>query len=575
MITAKDFRDITFFLRLFQVKKLISVYIVMVMLLGSFSLYFVQKVHSEAGLVGEIGEVGEVESNDGLDEVQEPQSKAGGITSPGDVNPPDPVEVPSPPSFKPPSNSPPNQPNVLTPATGATNIVLDIQLSWSGGDIDGDTVTYDIYFGTTSPPSQASTQSGTSYTPQTLAYSTKYYWKIIATDPDGASTSGLVWDFTTKSDVIINNPSSGLVPGFTGGGSGFPPLINGGLTLGVDSNNLALSSNSVFNRLSILSPLYDSSPPTIDSLLPVPETIIYMTKPVIQAHYTDMNVIDINSVILTLDDINVPSVVSPTSVMFTSETDLPYGPHSVTVTVADQHGNQNQVTWSFTIEQNTYTIELGNVTKGEITEGSIEFTNDTVVYHVAINTTTNLTDVNFSEIKLPGKPSGIPQEPTTENSILYIYLDLKFMANNQYILEDKLDSVVFKFKVKKSWVNEHNVNKEKIVLKRYHGDQWNDLPTRLISEDDRYVYYEADTPGCSTFAIVGSEVFEIKETTGLPDFPWAYIVIFIGITGAVLGFVIVKGGYVYKGEQPAEESTSEGSQKKPRKKNIVLFSHKT
>ena len=97
------------------------------------------------------------------------------------------------------ANNPPNMPTSPSPANHATGIPTNADLSWTGGDPDaGDTVTYDVYFGTSStPPLVSNDQSGTTYDPGTLAYNTKYYWKIVATDNHGASTTGLLWDFST------------------------------------------------------------------------------------------------------------------------------------------------------------------------------------------------------------------------------------------------------------------------------------------------------------------------------------------------------------------------------------------
>jgi hypothetical protein len=96
-------------------------------------------------------------------------------------------------------NRPPYTPSNPSPSNHATSVSIYADLSWSGGDPDaGDTVTYDVYFGTSSsPPLVSNDQSSTTYDPGTLSYTTKYYWKIVATDNHGASTPGLVWDFTT------------------------------------------------------------------------------------------------------------------------------------------------------------------------------------------------------------------------------------------------------------------------------------------------------------------------------------------------------------------------------------------
>ncbi|MFA5074141.1 MAG: RHS repeat-associated core domain-containing protein, partial [Nitrospirota bacterium] len=59
---------------------------------------------------------------------------------------------------------------------------------------------YDLYYGTTSPGTLQTTVTTTSYTPTTaLAYSTKYYWKIVAKNASGSTTAtGAPWSFTTQ-----------------------------------------------------------------------------------------------------------------------------------------------------------------------------------------------------------------------------------------------------------------------------------------------------------------------------------------------------------------------------------------
>jgi hypothetical protein len=100
-------------------------------------------------------------------------------------------------------NTPPYIPNSPSPANGTTEISLYPTLSWSGGDPDGDTVTYDVYFGSSSsPPMVSANQSGTVYSPGSLSYGTTYYWRIVAWDIFDAVSIGPLWEFTTK----INNP---------------------------------------------------------------------------------------------------------------------------------------------------------------------------------------------------------------------------------------------------------------------------------------------------------------------------------------------------------------------------------
>jgi internalin A len=110
-------------------------------------------------------------------------------------------------------NNPPNTPGNPSPTNHALGVSTSSDLSWSGGDPDADdAVTYDVYFGTSStPPLVSNDQSGTTCDPGTLAYNTKYYWKIVARDNHGASTTGPLWDFTTTSaDQVVTFPDPNL-----------------------------------------------------------------------------------------------------------------------------------------------------------------------------------------------------------------------------------------------------------------------------------------------------------------------------------------------------------------------------
>ena len=110
-----------------------------------------------------------------------------------------------------PGNQPPDPPYNPNPNNHATDQSINIALSWSCSDPDGDPLTYDVYFGTSSnPPNMSSNQGSTSYDPDTLLYDTKYYWKIVAKDDHGHSTPGSIWDFTTGTELNVppNTPSN-------------------------------------------------------------------------------------------------------------------------------------------------------------------------------------------------------------------------------------------------------------------------------------------------------------------------------------------------------------------------------
>ncbi|HEU4928801.1 MAG TPA: FlgD immunoglobulin-like domain containing protein, partial [Candidatus Krumholzibacteria bacterium] len=99
-----------------------------------------------------------------------------------------------------PQNLPPGAPILLSPLNGASNVSINADLSWVSSDPDGDVLTFDVYFGTVSPPPLAASNVAVeTYDPGTLSPLTLHYWRIVARDPVGATTGSTTFSFTTAS----------------------------------------------------------------------------------------------------------------------------------------------------------------------------------------------------------------------------------------------------------------------------------------------------------------------------------------------------------------------------------------
>jgi len=99
----------------------------------------------------------------------------------------------------------PGTPFSPTPSDGANGISTLPTLSWAA---TLNTDSYEVYFGTTSPPTiRVATPTTPSYSPSpALSYRTTYYWQVVAKNGCGNSTPGPVWRFTTCS--LPSTPSS-------------------------------------------------------------------------------------------------------------------------------------------------------------------------------------------------------------------------------------------------------------------------------------------------------------------------------------------------------------------------------
>lgn len=88
---------------------------------------------------------------------------------------------------------------ILAPASGAT-VVRDnngeILLDWSGADVDNDLNGFDVYHGTTNPPTEieASTLGGETSL-QIAVQPGTYYWKVVSKDSQGNSSDSGVYSY--------------------------------------------------------------------------------------------------------------------------------------------------------------------------------------------------------------------------------------------------------------------------------------------------------------------------------------------------------------------------------------------
>lgn len=85
------------------------------------------------------------------------------------------------------------------PALDASVAAGMTTLDWTGSDVDsGDTLTYDVYFGTTEDPALFQEDVTTMNLDVTTQAATTYYWSVDTTDDNGVKSIGQVWTFITN-----------------------------------------------------------------------------------------------------------------------------------------------------------------------------------------------------------------------------------------------------------------------------------------------------------------------------------------------------------------------------------------
>jgi uncharacterized repeat protein (TIGR01451 family) len=95
----------------------------------------------------------------------------------------------------------PPYPVLTAPANQATGVPLTATLFWAASQ---GATSYDVYFGTTSPPVFVATVTGTSYS-ASLAAEKRYYWQVVAKNSSGAGASP-IWSFAT----LVNGGNVGV-----------------------------------------------------------------------------------------------------------------------------------------------------------------------------------------------------------------------------------------------------------------------------------------------------------------------------------------------------------------------------
>lgn len=304
-----------------------------------------------------------------------------------------------------------------------------------------------------------------------------------------------------------------------------------------------------------------SSGPIITNTYPPNGSIIEITPTIHATYYSDGSEIDADNVVLTIDGTNINTIATTTDVMYTPTYDMAYGNHKVTVEVPDVQGNYVIKEWFFTIVEpgDIHEESMGDIPAGVEVTVIPEDTQDTCIDSLDIKPSTYLENTEVTMVKLEEPPTEIP-EPTSENDVTYQYLDIKFTSNQVNVPDDYIESAFIKFKVRKSWINDNDISEESIRLMRYHDSQWEELPTVVLEDGDINICFESETPGFSTFAVVGSEIVLISPPyeTEVPEVPWLFIIGITAIITIILMLVLFKARYIYfKEEQQVKNSKKE------------------
>ena len=91
------------------------------------------------------------------------------------------------------------------------------------------------------------------------------------------------------------------------------------------------------------------------------------------------------------------------------------------------------------------------------------------------------------------------------SNVVYMNLNI-WVGNLGWANSRNIAGTTVNFMVEKSWVTENNIDESTIRLYRYNDGIWNPLVTTRVGFDEDYLYFEAETPGFSPFAVTGREI---------------------------------------------------------------------
>jgi hypothetical protein len=94
----------------------------------------------------------------------------------------------------------PFSPELIEPAVNTVLNTATASLKWNATDVDAtDALTYDVYFGTSNPPTVKLKENAIAKTLDvTLEPAKEYFWKVVVKDNKGGETIGQIWKFKTN-----------------------------------------------------------------------------------------------------------------------------------------------------------------------------------------------------------------------------------------------------------------------------------------------------------------------------------------------------------------------------------------
>jgi len=109
--------------------------------------------------------------------------------------------------------------------------------------------------------------------------------------------------------------------------------------------------------------------------------------------------------------------------------------------------------------------------------------------------------------------SKVDEQPATITHSITGTVYKYFNITTQNLDESNVAKARLKFRVNKTWYSENNLSPATTKLNRYESNGWRTLSTTQTTSDTDYYYFEAETPGFSTFAVTATKTVQPAPTT--------------------------------------------------------------
>ena len=128
------------------------------------------------------------------------------------------------------------------------------------------------------------------------------------------------------------------------------------------------------------------------------------------------------------------------------------------------------------------------------------------IKEIQIEVNNKAQNVKITVTKYDGKPAAVSVEKSGK---VYRYLQIK--TEN---LEDKLKNAKVKVQVDKNWTTENSIEKNDVSLFKFNetSQEWVELTTNYLEDDEKYSYYEVELKSFSYFAIGEKDSAEEQQT---------------------------------------------------------------